>query len=77
LLAWRKDRLVREDFMDCCRLAHTLERQIFDLSLYESAAKSKGPRRVVIAKKNTDKKGAKLKTDQSVVQERSVLVKDE
>lgn len=26
LLSWRKDKMIREDVMECCRLAHTLER---------------------------------------------------
>ena len=36
LLSWRKDRLIREDVMECCRLAHTIERQVFDLKMYET-----------------------------------------
>ena len=34
LLNWRKDKMIRDDVMDCCRLAHTIERQVFDLKLY-------------------------------------------
>ena len=73
---WRKDRLIREDVMECCRLAHTLERQVFDTKLY-SNEKGGPQRRKVLIKHKSDTKGRKLKTDNSVVKERTVIVKDE
>ena len=64
LLNWRKDKLIREDVMECCRLAHTLERQVFDLKLYSDGKGKGGPqRRKVLIKHKSDTKGRKLKTD--------------
>lgn len=34
LLNWKKDKLIKEDVMQCVRLAHTLEKQVFDLKMY-------------------------------------------
>lgn len=34
LLNWRKQRLIKEDFENYIRLAHTLEKQVFDTSSY-------------------------------------------
>lgn len=63
LLAWKKDKMVRDDVMECCRLAHTLERQVFDLKLYpKKGAKSTYTRKVLV-KHRSDSKGRKLKTD--------------
>ena len=76
LLAWRKDKMVRDDVMDCCRLAHTLERQVYDLQMYKNK-KNKGAQRRVVVKSATDKKGQKMKVDNSVIQERTVIVKDD
>ena len=68
--------MVNEDVMFCCRLAHTLERQIFDQNMYKKSGK-KGLYRKTLVKHKSDKKGAKVKTDNSVVQERTVVVRDE
>jgi len=76
LLSWRKDRLIREDVMECCRLAHTVERQVFDLKMYASVEKG-GQRRKVLTKHLSAKVGAKLKTDRSIVKEKTVIIKDE
>ena len=73
---WRKDNMVRQDVMECCRLAHTLERQIFDLKMYK-AARSKRPVRKVVVVNKSDTKGAKMKTDNCPVQERTVIIRDE
>ena len=35
LLNWKKDRLIKEDVMQCVRLAHTLEKQVFDQKMYK------------------------------------------
>jgi hypothetical protein len=39
LLNWKRDQFVREDFENYARLAHTLERQVFDPKLYKKANK--------------------------------------
>ena len=35
LLNWKKDKMIKEDVMECIRLAHTLEKQIFDPNMYK------------------------------------------
>ena len=78
LLAWRKDRMVREDIIECCRLAHTLEKQVFDLKMYtDKNSKKKGEQRRVLVNYNTDRKGAKMKTNKTGMKERTVVVRDE
>lgn len=52
--------------MECCRLAHTIERQIYDLKLYGSGLKP-GQRRKVVLKNTHSAIGAKKKTDNSAV----------
>ena len=76
LLSWRKDKMIREDVMECCRLAHTVERQVFDRKMYADESK-RGPTRRVLIKHQSDTKGRKLKADRSVVSERTVIVRDE
>jgi len=66
LLSWRKDKMINEDVMDCCRLAHTLERQIFDLLMYKKSNK-KGTYRKTLIKHGSNKIGAKKKVDNSAV----------
>ena len=41
LLNWKKDRLIKEDVMSCVRLAHTLEKQVFDPKMYRHQKKEK------------------------------------
>jgi midasin (ATPase involved in ribosome maturation) len=39
LLNWKRDKFVKEDFENYVRLAHTLERQVFDSKLYKRLGK--------------------------------------
>ena len=41
LLAWKKQKMIREDIINCVRLAHTLDRQVFDKSSYPKKSKKK------------------------------------
>ena len=59
--------------MECIRLAHTIQREIFDLSNYDQQASSFF--RKVLDYQKSDKKGLKTKTDQSTIK-RSVVVSD-
>ena len=34
LLRWRKEKMVSEDMMDYVRLAHTVEKQVYDVKMY-------------------------------------------
>ena len=45
LLTHRRLKMVREDFQDCVRLLHTIERQIFDTNMYRPARQGEPARR--------------------------------
>lgn len=41
LLTWKKNKMIKEDFENFIRLAHTLERQVFDKQLYKQVSSKK------------------------------------